>query len=397
MLSHRPAAVLHAAFWAEDGRSWFAAAYMDGPLAQLVETDVGYLQLVSRLIADVALLVPLHLAPTVMGGLAVLVDAVPVVFLFSRRADDWAPLRYRALMSLIYLCVPNTAEWHDNATGTQWAFALFTLMIVLARPARTVIGRSGDMTALAIGGLTGPFGIFLFPVATIIAWARGERWRVINAAWILLFAVIQGIEILSHMGDERSSMPTGASFPLLVRILCARIFAGALLHGHHTLASPRLPFIIPLMVVGVCAGLMFRALRCGSLELRLFVLFAVLLFAAAMAQPVIQGPQPRWILILALMESRYYLFPMLAFLICLGCVAFRDPRREFRVAAALLLCLMPIGAARGWKDFWYLPEWFSASTRFPGAAHQFESSPPGARVLVPANPSPTWSFVLVKH
>ncbi len=398
MVSHRPASVLHPMFWAEDGHIWFAQAYQDGPFRQLTHTQGSYLQLVSRMIADIALLVPLHLVPLTMNGLAVLVDVTPVVFLLSQRTRDWGALRYRILIAILYLCLPNSAEWHANATGAQWASCLLMLMIVLARLPQGRAGRAFDLVVLSIAGLTGPFCIFLFPVAVLMAWYRRQPWRWFYAGWVFVFAAVQGIEILSKTGAERSHVPLGASFTLLLRILSARIFAGALLRSFSPLASPGLPWIVPATIVFACTAMMAIALWKGPMELRLFVLFALEFFAAALARPLVVDSGTEWPAILSMADSRYYLLPMLAFMLCVGYLAFRAPSRWLRIVAVGVLCLSPIGAVRGWLDFSYVPQLFDRRTgEFDKVAQRFETGPPGTRVIVPALPFPPWSFTLVKH
>ena len=59
----------------------------------------GYLQVLPRLAASCALLVPLRWAPLVMNGVGLLVQALPVPILLSRRMAHWAGLPLRLLMA----------------------------------------------------------------------------------------------------------------------------------------------------------------------------------------------------------------------------------------------------------------------------------------------------------
>src|SRR5580704_15197224 len=66
IVSRRPDAIFHAQFFAEDGHVWFADAYNYGWLHALFRSQDGYYQVLPRLIASLALLVPMTAAPLAM-------------------------------------------------------------------------------------------------------------------------------------------------------------------------------------------------------------------------------------------------------------------------------------------------------------------------------------------
>src|SRR5690349_287591 len=93
VVSRRPDALLNPQFFAEDGNIWFADAYNQGWLRALAMTHTGYFQTLPRLGAALALAVPLQHAPLVMNLIGLLLQVAPAIFLLSRRASNWAPLR----------------------------------------------------------------------------------------------------------------------------------------------------------------------------------------------------------------------------------------------------------------------------------------------------------------
>src|SRR4051794_11129497 len=177
VISRRPDAVFNPQFFAEDGNVWFADAYNDGWARALAITHTGYFQTLPRLGAALALAVPLQHAPLVMNLVGLVLQVAPAVFLLSVRSEHWAPLRFRVLMALAYLALPNTSELNVSITEAQWHLALLACLVVLSRAPESRAGFAFDLTVLALCGLTGPFCIVLFPVAFLVWWKERTRWH----------------------------------------------------------------------------------------------------------------------------------------------------------------------------------------------------------------------------
>ncbi len=177
VISRRPDALFNPQFFAEDGNIWFADAYNYGWLRALAMTHTGYFQTLPRLGAALALAVPLQYAPLVMNLIGLVLQIAPAVFLLSRRASNWAPLRIRTLMAAAYIALPNTSELNVSITEAQWHLGLLASLVVLSRPPASRIGAAFDVTVLMLCGLTGPFCIVLFPAAVIVGWVSRTRWR----------------------------------------------------------------------------------------------------------------------------------------------------------------------------------------------------------------------------
>lgn len=397
MASHRPACLLYAQFWAEDGHIWYQQAYEQGPFEPFTHSQDGYFQTLPRLIADVALLVPLHRAPLVMNILALLVQTLPVLFLLSPRGENWGTLRVRSMLALLYLCLPNSAEWHANTTNSQWTLALLAVMVLLAKPSERWLGRVADLAVLSLSGLTGPFCLLLVPVAIGMAWLRRQRWRLVYCLLVVGLAAFQGYSIFAMRHVTRMHQPLGASVGLFIRILAAHIFAGSVLGTFPLLGIPTLPFFIPLTIVIVALAVVVAALWRGPLELKLFTLFAAEVMAAALKTPIVSSTRPQWPALLALLNGRYYMFPMLAFVLCAGWVAWHEPAKWLRGIAITILCAMPIGVIHNWHDFGHQGLFMRYRYAFPAEARSFETAPRGTRMIFPLEPSDAWFMTLTRH
>ena len=394
--SHRPSSLLHAQFWAEDGRIWYAQAYQQGQWLPLTHIQDGYYQTFPRLVADLAVLFPFHLAPLVMNCAALLVQGLPVAFLFTSRAAGWGSLRIRALMALLYVTLPNSGEWHANTTNTQWILALLAIMTLLARLPRGWVGRLSDLSILSLCGVTGPFCILLAPVACVMAWYRRERWRTIYAVMLLSFSALQGYAIFITRHAMRMHQPLGASIPLLTRILAVRIFAGAVIGTFSPLSSLRVPLILPMMIVIPSLLLMIAGLWRAPLELKLFTLFGAEVLVAALRTPMVTHIGPQWLAILNLADARYYLFPMLAFLFCVGHIVTTRQVLWLRIVAGVLLCMVSVGIVHNWRDYGNWRD-FARYDDFPAISRRFEASPPGTSMTIRIEPAQLWTMTIVRR
>ena len=176
-VARRPDAVFHAQFCAEDGHVLFADAYNLGWWQALFRAYDGYFHLAPRLAASLALLAPFSFAPLVMNLIAIVLRAVPANLLLSARSSGWGSLRHRMFLTGIYLVLPNCSEVGYGIANSQWVLALSAFLLLVASPANGRAGRIADLCFLLLAGLTGPFAIFLLPVAVFVAWKRGAPWR----------------------------------------------------------------------------------------------------------------------------------------------------------------------------------------------------------------------------
>lgn len=390
--TRRPDAILNPQFWAEDGHVWFANAYNLGCWTALFRAQDGYFQTLPRLAAAVALLVPMTLAPLVLNAVAIVIEALPVSILLSSRSSAWGSLRYRTLMAAIYLALPNMREIGAIVTSSQWILALCAFLILVASPPRSFAGRIFDISLLLICGLTGPFCVFLLPVAIFLAWRRREVWRWTCAGTLAVPCLVQSWGLLVVDRSGRAHAPLGASLPLFARILGGPVFLGTLLGGNG-LGSHKNPSIFILLLCVAIGGsiLVVICFLRSTIEMKLLLLLTAALLAGAFLSPATY-PAPgvtRWQLLAGASGVRYWFFPTLAFAWSLLWGA-HSADRPLKTVSVALLCIMCFGVIRDWriapmKDMHWSED-----------AKRFEAAPAGTSMVFPENPE-GWTVSLVKR
>src|SRR4029078_7327642 len=91
-----------------------------------------------------------------------------------------------------------------NITNTQWRLALLVLIMLFARPSRSPRWNAFDLLILALSALSGPFIIFIAPIAAVLSWSEPRNLQrrtflVISS----LGAMIQGLALLFTGGEQR--------------------------------------------------------------------------------------------------------------------------------------------------------------------------------------------------
>jgi hypothetical protein len=396
LFSRRPDAVLNAQFWAEDGKYWYADAYQYGWRCLLMPLD-GYLNTLSRLVGLFALLFPFAIAPLVMNLCAIAMEILPVHLFLSSRFSGIA-LRTRLMGSLLYLALPNSFETHAIMTNLQWRLALAGCLILLGRPEGRRPWRIFDAFVLAGVTVAGPLGILLVPIAGVLRWLRRDAQDNLHLIALIPGAMLQSLFI--GFSNTRPSPPNGATLARFIGILGGQVFA-SLTVGMKTMLLLYLTgdrhFLFWAEVFAALVGfaIMAYSLRYGPLELKLFLLFAALVFASALWNPLIDpmNRNPQWELLqFPGLGNRYYYFPMLSFLSCLIWMV-GDPgptRRIPRYLGLVILAVLPVGIYRDWR-YPHFKEF-----HFREFAAEFERAAPGKEISIPLNPT-GWQMQLVKH
>ena len=394
LLCRRPAALLHADFWAEDGWRWYPDAYNQG-WHSLFEPYAGYLQTICRVVALATQAVPLLWAPTVFALSALCIQTAAAALLASPRLDAaWPHRASRTLFACTYLLLPNSFEVYANLTNAQWNLSLIGFLLLAACPSRSSGGRWLDAGVLLLCGLSGPFCLFLLPVA---AWQaiRSRRW--LNLVLIAFCCAIQaGLALAAGRG---SAPDLGAGAARLADILALQIVLGTLVGRHGMQAVLRgslwadglLPTALTLLAA-VCA--LAALLRAGRL-LRQFCLYAALLLAAGLLRPATGSGQPAWLLFSSPdLGDRYYVVPMLAWIGVLFTLA-ASPRRRVRLLAGGLLAMVALSIP-GDLNF-ATPLATAPPTGFDSAARRFARAPPGTHMAFPLHPQGAPPMELTKR
>ena len=392
LIARRPDAILRAQFWAEDGKVFFQEAYNLGWWSALHRTYAGYFHTVPRLGASLALIVPLSFAPLILNAIAIGGQALPVNLILSARSAAWGNFRFRSLMAAVYLVLPNLSEAGANITNVQSFLGLSVFLMIVAGKPQTFVGRVFDSLFLILFGLTGPYCIFLLPVAVILAIRQADRWRWIQTILVATTVLVQACALLTVHGSSRVHPVLGPSLARFIRILAGQIYLGVLLgtNALGSIAGLRM-FIFLTFVAIACTFLVTICAVKGSEPMRYFYLFSALVFAAALISPMLpqQPGHAMWESMSGAVGSHYWFLPNLAFAwTLLWC--FHAPPVIIRIAAAYFLFFMAIAIVRNFRE----PA--LKDMNFPGYAGEFEASPPGNEVRIPINPE-NWSMELIKR
>src|SRR5665811_919818 len=192
LYSRRTEVLLNPQFWGEDGAAWFANAYNFGVWKSLFLVQDGYFQTLSRIVAIVSLVFPIVLAPLIFNFSALIIQVLPASFFLSSRFDGLLPsFHSRFLIASFYLFLPNTAEIQGNITNVQWFLALLAFMILIASRSDRKSWKIFDLFFLILAGLSGPFSIFLLPIAFLLWFNQKQKQHLQNLSIVFATAMVQ--------------------------------------------------------------------------------------------------------------------------------------------------------------------------------------------------------------
>jgi hypothetical protein len=431
LVLRRPDAVTHAQFWAEDGVVWYADAYNLGALPALARPRDGYVQVLPRLVAGVAVSVPILRAPLVMNLLALLIQALPALFLVSPRMRNLGSLRLRCILALLYLLVPDSSELHATITDSEFHLAVMTFLLFISQPPRSLAGQCFDVSVLVFSALTGPFCVLLFPVALVLTvtarlhpgnfaliryqrftlpWRHiadaptrrpptesptlgEERWRWIQLSLLTAGCLVQGLTVLLT-SDARFDTLLGASPGKFVRIIAGQIVVPIFFrqNGLSRVAGPTKITAVALFLTLFAALLFLYAFLRGSSELRGFIFFGLSVLAAALMFPTYEPVHYQWdVFLLPGCGLRYWYVAKLALMATV--VWLIGPHRPgpVRLLAAVLACLMVVASLRQWR---YPPR---NDFQFASYVQLFDQLPSGTPFQIPVLPGGIWVMKLVKR
>lgn len=395
VILRQPDVLLNAQFVAEDGVEWFANAYNHGWFVPLFWPYAGYFVTLSRLAADFALLAPIQTAPLVMNLVGLLVQALPVPVILSRRLSQWGSVPFRSVLAIAYLLMPNCAEINVTVTEVQWHLALVACLLVLADMPRNRLERSFDLAILVLCGFTGPFPIFLFPVACFMFYRTREKRRLIPVGILGCAGTIQGISLLLHGASSRTHLPSGAGLGSFAKLLGGQIYLGTLV-GHNTLAL-QLDVRTLVWISAMGTVLLAWALARSQPELRVFAGFCGIVFAAALYAPglpehltPLEKTLTGWRIMAGAAGIRYWFFPTLL-CVWMMAVLVAGPKRTnaTTLIGILLLFATSYGITRDFRHPAY------QNLHFAEYAAKLAHSKRGEIIDIPENPDPhLWSIRL---
>ena len=394
IFSRRPDSVIHAQFFAEDGSWWYADAHDIG-LRSLLIPYRNYLVVVQRLAACLSLLVPLQRAPLVMNLIAIGIQALPSALLSSRRFAVAIPQVWmRIALGLFYVALPNIWGTMATVTNAQWHLAVLACAVVLSISYQRLAWRVFDVVAVALSALSGPFAIFLLPIIAVKWYFRREGWLLVLGGIVVIAGMVQA-SILFLVNEPVASRPLGTARELL-RLLVGRIFYGLLIGqtGYEgIITNPSTMWLRTgvVLLIGLALVLLLSyALLRGSLELRLFLVFAAFVLGAALLWPTNEPLQvPYWVNLQSPAASnRYFLVPIFALLLTFAWLAAERAFAARLIAVTILSITIIFGVARDWRE----PP--PLDYDFPRFVAKYNHAPSGSKIQILYPPG--WSMVLTK-
>lgn len=378
-----PGMPFNAEFWGEDGWIWYPDAYNYG-FRRLFQPHTGYLQTISRLIGLLAQPVPLTWAPFVFATTALAVQAAVATYVLSPRLTPaWPSLRGRALFALLYVALPNSWEVYGNVTNIHWHLGLLAFLVLVSAPAATWGGRVWDSAVLLLSGVSGPFCIFLLPIALWEIHARRDRTTLWRGGLIAAAVCTQAGFLLSASLDARPSVPLQAGPRMLARIVSMQVVLGAVLGEHwmHRYVNWRIwqNNLMPVAVLLGGTALCVVACLRGRPILRKPCVAGGLVLTAGLLKPNLGGSPPWPSLATPATGARYFVLPMLAWVGVLLTLS-ADRLLSLRAVGIGALAIMIVNL----PGDWFYPN--LPATGFQDAARAFERAPPGVTVKLGINP-----------
>jgi hypothetical protein len=405
LFSREPGHLLRPGLWAEDGPRWLRQAYELGFPCLWIPSS-GYLQILSRLVALLAVQFPLTLAPFLFASVAFLVQLLPAVLLLSSRGAKLVPsLLLRGLIAVYYVGAPNSSEVYVALTNAMWHLSLAAFLIIALPKPLTWWGRVSDVLILLSAGLSGPMTLFLVPIAWWHWFAQrndeGAKVNVYYALALTLCAIIQVAVLITHMAGSRLG-DLGATPALFAHILVNQLFAGGIIGarfvrqyvtgpfslaptGPEWWADSRYAVLFCFLGLGVWAAAFLK----GPTVYRQYAVFSALIMASALASPLVSLHGPQWPpMIFPGIGGRYFMLPILAWFVAFLVLA--SGRQWWAwLARGVVLCFA-VGVFGDWYYTPYVP------TDYNQQAEAFERASPGTKFVFSENPFP-WHFSLTKH
>lgn len=376
VILRRPDAVTNPQFYAEDGTLWYSEAYNNGLISPLFMPQNGYFQTISRIGAAISQYFSLYQAPLVLNVLAILIQILPVVFLLSSRFDRLIPSHlFRIMIGLVYLFLPHAKETHANITNAQWRLAILMFLVIIAAIPKNIYWKIFDYLILLVAALSGPFSILLLPVFLLHQYFSKEK-KPIHLAIVSVAAVIQLISSYFTLSEGRSHAPLGTNFLLFFKIISGQIFVAGLLGSDFFSYMQHLALwnsgLLPVAIGISGFSMIGYAFWKSTLELRLFIIFAALILAAALVTPQVSLDKPQWEIMAATSGNRYYLFPIIAWILAIIWIFIKSTSKSMQTLAGILFALFLFWGIP--KDFHYKP---FIDTKYFKQVNEFKALPSG--------------------
>lgn len=399
VIGRRIDSITNPQFWAEDGVFWYTEAYnTTNPVAPFLIPKQGYFQTISRVGASISMLFDIKHAPLIFNLIAIIIQVLPAIFFISRRFENIIPKFYqRFFIGLVYLVLPGTFETNANLTNAQWHLALLMFLLFIAVSSKNIWWKIFDTVFLALAGLSGPFVFFAFPLALVYTYFTKSLKEKFLPIFILSITFL--IQMYSFFfiasNATRSKEELGATLINFFKILAGNVFITGILGLNHYQTFTQLQAwqggILPIIFGIIGLSLLGYVFWKSKIELRLFLIYAFLIFFAGLASPMVSLVKPQWDIMAqsASAGNRYYFFPILAWIVSLIWLAFYKKNKIYRNIAIILLLVFIFTGVPGDYVFTSYENY-----HFQKQAHFFEKLTPGKTYTFTINPG--WKMTLIK-
>lgn len=398
----RPEGLLSPRFFAEDGAILFKGAFENPFWQSLVLSYAGYPELVPRLVAGLAELFPLSLAPALYAGVSLVIASVALSWIALPQFRHWIPSDgARCYLALLLWLAPNQ-EALMKLSYVHWYLCFWVALCAVMSPLRTRVGSA----ALAVGCIasfwSNPASYALLPLFGLRALClRGLRARrdalAILAGGLAAVASVWwqpwgGTLPFDVPGLDATLRLQGLVVGLVYKVGAAGFLGEALARGLLELSPAAV--LLPVLACAAAFG-WFAGRHAHSALPLLWVCLYVILATSALF--VLRGP-----LVQAYAEGRglgendRYFFVASCFLllamVTLVAPAMATQRRLVGAAAGSLLALHAAGfAMRSWTPNDY--DWPSQVERIEATRKRANELGRTLQIFIPIDPKP-WKIRL---
>lgn len=188
--------------WAEDGSIFLQDALADSHPRVWLKGYAGYMHLAPRVLATLAVSLPIEWAPLVMSGGAALVVSCLVLLVFRLSMTRIPGGRDRLVLAICMLASsPAGIEAANSAANIHW-FLLYAIAWVVVCPPVGVLQTTISSVVLFTAATSNPFAAFAVP---ILGWRVVRERRTADFVCLAVSAVgvaLQGFVVLSAGGSR---------------------------------------------------------------------------------------------------------------------------------------------------------------------------------------------------
>ena len=138
LVTRRVDCIRNPQFWAEEGSRFFTEALARPAWLNLATYSYGYFDLAIRIAHQIAVLVPIEMAPLVLVLIAIAIQAaVPALIVSSRCANWMGPFPVRLVAAVLYCAMPNSFEVHCIQSHSRVHLAVLAALLIVSAPPRS--------------------------------------------------------------------------------------------------------------------------------------------------------------------------------------------------------------------------------------------------------------------